>query len=83
MEELKPNVAQSKYHPLSLEEFQELDRTISSLGAYLPENLAPYIWNTFNHLRNENEPRPCMCGSAGVHWKRATDYLINFVNERK
>lgn len=74
---------ENKYHPLSLEEFQELDKTISSLGAYLPENLAPYIWNNFNMLRNENEPRPCMCGSAGVHWKRATDYLRTFVNERK
>ena len=74
---------ENKYHPLTLEEFQELDRTVSSLGAYLPENLAPYIWNNFNKLRNENENRPCMCGSAGAHWKRATDYLRNWVNERK
>jgi hypothetical protein len=83
MEELKPDLPKSKYHPLSLEEFQELDTTISSLGAYLPENKAPYIWNNFNMLRNENEPRPCMCGSAGAHWKRATDYLRTWINERK
>ena len=83
MEELKPNVDESKYTPLNLEEFQELDAKISSLGAYLPENLAPYIWDNFNKLRGLNEPRPCMCGSAGAHWKRATDYLRSWINERK
>lgn len=74
---------QSKYHPLSLEEFQALDATLTSIGAYLPENKAPYIWATFNFLRGENEPRPCTCGSAGAHWKRAVDYLNNWVKERK
>ena len=74
---------ENKYHPLTLEEFNELDVTVSSLGSYLSEDKAPYIWNNFNKLRNENEPRPCMCGSAGAHWKRATDYLRNWVNERK
>jgi hypothetical protein len=70
-------------HPLTFEEFEELDKTISSLGSHLPENLAPYIWDNFNKLRNEREPRPCMCGSAGAHWKRAVDYLRNWINERK
>ena len=70
-------------HPLTFEEFEELDKTISSLGSHLPENLAPYIWDNFNRLRNEREPRPCMCGSAGAHWKRAVDYLRNWINERK
>jgi hypothetical protein len=83
MEELKPDVQQSKYHPLSLEEFQALDSTLISIGAYLPENKAPYIWDNFNRVRGENEPRPCTCGSAGAHWKRAVDYLHNWVKERK
>jgi UDP-N-acetylenolpyruvoylglucosamine reductase len=83
MEELKPDVAQSKYHPLSLQEFQELDATVSSLGTHLPENKAGYVWNNFNKLRNEREPQPCMCGSAGAHWKRAVDYLTDWTNQRK
>lgn len=83
MEELKPNVAESKYAPLSLQEFQELDATITSLGAYLPENKAPYVWDMFNRLRGENEPRPCTCSSSGAHWKRAVDYLHNWIKERK
>jgi hypothetical protein len=83
MEELKPDVAKSKYHPISLQEFQELDRTISSIGSHLPENLAPYIWDNFNKLRNENEVRPCTCKSSGAHWKRAVDYLTDWINQRR
>lgn len=83
MEELKPNVAESKYAPLSLQEFQELNATITSLGAYLPENKAPYVWDMFNRLRGENEQRPCTCASSGAHWKRAVDYLHNWIKERK
>ncbi len=72
-----------KYYPLTFEEFQELDKTLSEIGAYLPENKAPYIWDNFNKLRNENEPRPCTCASSGAHWKRAVDYLHNWIKERK
>ena len=74
---------ENKYHPLTFEEFQELNKTVSSLGAYLPENLAPYIWDNFNKLRNENEPRPCTCKSSGANWKRAVDYLLDWTKQRK
>lgn len=74
---------ENKYHPLTFEEFQELDATVSSLGAYLPENKAPYIWDNFNKLRGENEPRPCTCSSSGAHWKRAVDFLTDWTKQRK
>ena len=74
---------ENKYHPLTLEEFEQLKGTILSIGSHLPENLAPYIWDNFNKLRNENEPRPCTCGSAGAHWKRAVDFLSDFIKQRK
>jgi hypothetical protein len=74
---------ENKYEPLTLEEFNELDKTIGGLGAYLPENLAPYIWDNFNKLRNENEPRPCTCKSSGANWKRAVDYLLDWTKQRK
>ena len=72
-----------KYHPLTLEEFNELEGFITALGAYLPENKANYVWGMFNRLREENEMQPCTCASSGAHWKRAVDYLHNWVKERK
>jgi len=73
---------ENKYHPLTEERFIELRDILQSIGAYLPENKAPYIWDTFNALRNEIEPRPCMCSSAGHHWKRAMDFLHDWVKQR-
>lgn len=70
-------------HPLTYEEFEELDTFITSLGPYLAEDKASYVWNNFNKLRGEKEPQPCTCPSAGGHWKRSTDYLRNWINERK
>lgn len=73
---------ETKYHPLTSEEFKELSSVVLSLGAYLSENQAPYIWDNFNKVRGDNESRPCMCPSAGGHWKRAVDYLTEWVKGR-
>ena len=70
-------------HPLTFDEFIELDTFIHSLGPYLPDNKAAYVWNTFNRLRGENEPQPCTCPSSAGHWKRAVNYLLDWVNTRK
>ena len=70
-------------HPLTFDEFIELDKFINSLGSYLPDDKAGYVWNNFNRLRGENEPQPCTCASSAAHWKRAVDYLYNWVKERK
>jgi hypothetical protein len=61
------------------EQKQELKEFLSTLGAYLPDNKAPYVWDLFNHLRGENEPRPCTCASSGAHWKRAIDFLYDWI----
>ena len=74
---------ENKYKPLSQEEYIDLREFITQLGSYLPDNKAGYVWALFNRLRNENEPQPCTCPSSGAHWKRAIDYLRNWVNERK
>ena len=73
---------ENKYEPLNEQEYNELKEFTSTIGAYLPENKTGYVWGLFNQLRNENEPKPCNCGSAAGHWKRAIDYLVNWVNER-
>jgi hypothetical protein len=67
---------------LTPEQLLELKNELSQIGAYLPENKAPYIWNTFNQIRGENEMRPCMCASAGGHWKRAIDFLHDYAKNR-
>ena len=74
---------ENKYAPLTEEQFIELKGFIKSIGEYLPENQAPYDWNTFNHIRGEREPQPCTCASSGAHWKRAIDFLFNWVKERE
>ena len=74
---------QSKWHPLTEQEFAELAEFITNLGGYLPDNKAGYVWSNFNRLRGMNEQIPCTCGSAAGHWKRAVDYLFNWVKDRK
>jgi hypothetical protein len=67
---------------LTEEQLQELKDTLRGIGAYLQEDKAHYVWNTFNHIRNEHEPRPCLCGSSGHHWKRAVDFLNDYVKDK-
>jgi hypothetical protein len=72
----------NKYAPLTEQQFYELKGFIQSLGGYMPENMAGYVWSTYNAVRGENEVQPCTCASSGKHWKRAIDHLWNWVNER-
>lgn len=67
---------------LNPEELQTLKDTLKDIGAYLPENKAPYIWNTFNYIREEHEPQPCTCSSSAGHWKRAVDFLHDYAKNR-
>lgn len=67
---------------LTEKELEELKGVLGSIGAYLQEDKAFYVWNTFNHIRGENEPRPCLCGSSGHHWKRAVDFLNDYVKDK-
>jgi hypothetical protein len=78
-----PPVKESKYTPLTFEEYQRLSTFILDLGGYLPDSEAGYVWSTFNRLREINEPQPCTCASSGAHWKRAVDYLYRWVKERQ
>jgi hypothetical protein len=60
------------------EQTKELKEFLSTLGAYLPENRANYVWNLYNDLRDERETQPCTCASSGAHWKRAIDFLYDW-----
>ena len=64
------------------EEYQKLKETISPIKDYLAENQLPYIWDNYRIISgNIEEPRPCSCGSAGKHWKKAVDTIKNYINE--
>ncbi len=64
------------------EEYQKLKETISPIRDYLDENLLPYIWDNYRIISgNIEEPRPCSCGSAAHHWKKAVDTIKNYITE--
>jgi len=64
------------------EEYQKLKETIEPIKDYLPENLLPYIWDNYRIISgNIEEPRPCACGSAAAHWKKAVDSIKTYINE--
>jgi len=83
MEEIKPNLSESRYAPLNLEEFQTLKGILDSITSHMPEQHAPYIWSTFNKIRGVEENRPCTCASAGAHWGRAIGELRTWVKSKE
>lgn len=82
MEELKPNVGESKYTPLNLEEFKELKEHLKGVGSHLPTHLAGYMWEKCNRVRGERTAQPCTCKSSGGLWLGCIDVLKKFVEEK-
>jgi hypothetical protein len=67
---------------LNEKELEDLKSILKQITTRLPEDKAHYVWNTFNHIRGEREPQPCMCGSSGAHWKRAVDFLHDYAKNK-
>jgi hypothetical protein len=82
MEELKPNLPESRYAPLNLEEFQQLNIHLEGIKAYLPEHLMTPFWSWCNRIRGERTNQPCSCKSSARHWGACVDELRKFVRER-
>lgn len=81
-EEIKPNVAESKYAPLNLEQFQQLKAQLEGVKNYLPENLMGPFWTWCNTIRGERTNQPCSCKSSARHWADCVDTLRTFVRDR-
>jgi hypothetical protein len=81
-EELKPNVAESKYTPLNLEEFQQLKAQLESVKSYLPEHLMGPFWSWCNRIRGEKINQPCSCKSSARLWGDCVETLRTFVRDR-
>lgn len=82
MEELQPNVPESKYKPLTLGEFQELKLNLEGIGSHLPTHLAGYMWAKCNTIRGERTSQPCTCQSSGGLWMACINDLKKFVEEK-
>ena len=71
------------YEPLTEIEFNELKEFTKTIGAYLPDNKATYVWSLYSKLNPNNVgPQPCTCPSSGALWKSAVDYLVNWVRDK-
>ena len=82
MEELKPNVEESKYSPLNLQEFQELREHLEGVKSFLPEHLMGTLWEKCNRIRGERINQPCSCKSSSGLWGACVADLRKFVNDR-
>ena len=82
MEELKPNVAESRYAPLNLEEFQQLKTQLESVKSYLPEHLMAGFWSWCNRIRGQKTNQPCSCKSSARLWADCVETLRTFVTQR-
>jgi hypothetical protein len=67
---------------LNEQELTELKSVLAQISTRIPENKAGYVWNTFNQIRGEREPQPCMCASSAKHWVRAVEALRNYVSNK-
>lgn len=82
MSELKPNVPESKYAPLNLEQFQQLKSQLEGIKSYLPEYLMTPFWTWCNTIRGEKVNQPCSCKSSARHWGDCVETLRKFVKEK-
>lgn len=82
MEELKPNIPESKYAPLNLEEFKELKVHLDGIKNYLPDHLMTPFWSWCNRIRGERVNQPCSCKSSAKHWGACVETLREFVRLR-
>ena len=65
------------------EEFKSLVETLDSIGNYLPDDKANYIWDNYKKIANTTEGRPCTCGSSSALWKKAVDTIRNYIKENQ
>ena len=79
--ENQPPVQQSKYHPLSLEDYQFFKRELAGITNFLPEHLMTRFWTAYNVIRGKHETQPCGCASAGKYWGAAVEALQKWVKE--
>jgi len=77
-----PPVAESKYAPFTLEEFQEMQTRLDSIGNYLPEHQMNYMWIQCTKIRGKRENQPCSCRTSGKLWAKCIEDIRTFINSK-
>ena len=67
------------YTPYNAVEYVELKSIMDSITTHIPNDRMDWIWNNHNRINKTNESKPCSCGSAAGHWKRAAETIRNFI----
>jgi hypothetical protein len=80
MEQQQPPVPESRYAPLSFEEYLHLKETLTGIGSHLPTHLMSYTWGLCNRIRKEKTPQPCSCKSSGGLWAGCVNTLRSYVD---
>ena len=63
------------------EEFKEMVEFLETITTHIPEHQAPYVWSSFQKISGDTSNRPCTCGSAAAHWRRAIDTMRTYVKD--
>jgi len=69
----------NKYHPYTEGEFRELKSIAETITSHIPQDKVDFVWNNHNRINGNNETKPCTCGSAAGHWKRAMETIRGFI----
>lgn len=64
-------------------ELQEIKEGLDKIGGWIPTEMTGWVWNNYKKLANSNENQPCNCGSAAGHWKRAVEFLREWVKQQE
>jgi hypothetical protein len=83
MEQQQPPVPESRYAPLTYEEYLHLKKTLLEISTHLPTHLMGYSWELCNRVRKERTPQPCSCKSSGGLWAGCVNTLRDFVDRFK
>jgi hypothetical protein len=63
------------------EEFNQMKEFLLGIKDFIPEDKGPYVWSTFQKISGDTSNRPCYCGSAANHWRRAVDTMRTYVSD--
>jgi hypothetical protein len=60
-------------------ELNTLKETIEGITTFIPENIAPYVWENYQKIADTTEGKPCMCGSAAGLWRKAVTVINDYL----
>lgn len=62
----------------STEEIQEMKQKMSRISTHIPNDLAGYVWSTYQKMGGKGN-KPCTCPSSAKLWRGAVDKINSFL----